>query len=82
MKTTHSIAFVLLIVGGLNWLLVSLFGWDVGDLFGGQGAVFSKIVYVLVGLSAIYIATTHSSTCKYCENKTMSSGSGVQGRSA
>lgn len=43
----------LLIIGGLNWLLVGLVGWDIGELFGGQGAWVSRIVYVLVGLSAI-----------------------------
>lgn len=43
----------LLIIGGLNWLLVGLFGWDIGELFGGQTAIISRIVYVLVGLSAL-----------------------------
>lgn len=43
----------LLIIGGLNWLLVGLLGWDVGELFGGQDAWISRIIYVLVGLSAL-----------------------------
>lgn len=43
----------LLIIGGLNWLLVGLLGWDVGEVFGGQGALISRVVYVLVGLSAL-----------------------------
>lgn len=43
----------LLVIGGLNWLLVGLSGWDIGDLFGGQEAVVSRIIYVLVGLSAL-----------------------------
>ncbi len=50
----NTISFALLIIGGLNWLLVGAFGWDVGQLFGGQGAMVSKIVYILVGLSAVY----------------------------
>ncbi len=50
------IAFWLLVIGGLNWLLVGLFGWDIGELFGGQTAIISRIVYVLVGLSAILVA--------------------------
>ena len=69
MKTTHTLAFILVIVGGLNWLLVGIFNWDVGMIFGGQGAVFSRIIYVLVGLSAIYLIATHKKDCKQCEAK-------------
>ncbi|WP_456272957.1 DUF378 domain-containing protein [Bacillus sp. AK031] len=55
MKALDSIALILLIVGGLNWLLVGLFEFDlVASLFGGETAILSKIVYILVGLSAIY----------------------------
>lgn len=77
MKTTYGIAFVLLIIGGLNWLLVGFFGWDIGRIFGGQGAIISRIVYILVGLSAIYVATTHSSS-----SSSHSESSRMQGRSA
>ena len=69
MKALHGLAFVLVIIGGLNWLLVGLTGWDVGMIFGGQGALISKIVYILVGLSAIYLVGTHKSDCKNCETK-------------
>lgn len=68
----HMVTFLLLVVGGLNWLLVGLVGWDIGELFGGQGAMISKIVYVLVGLSALFEIFTHKSTCKMCAgNKTV-----------
>ncbi len=69
MKSLHCVAFILVIVGGLNWLLVGLTGWDVGMIFGGQDALISKIVYILVGLSAIYLVGTHKSDCKNCEAK-------------
>ena len=46
------VAHWLLVVGGLNWLLVGLLSWDIGELFGGQGEIISRIIYVLVGLSA------------------------------
>ncbi len=68
----HKIAFILLIVGGLNWLLVGLFAWDVGAIFGGQAAVISRIVYILVGLSALYEIFTHKGNCKACEAGPMS----------
>lgn len=67
MKILHGLSFVLVIVGGLNWLLVGLLGWDVGMIFGGQGALVSKIIYILVGLSALYLIFSHKSDCKMCE---------------
>ncbi|NTV40838.1 MAG: DUF378 domain-containing protein [Candidatus Moranbacteria bacterium] len=66
MKALHMVTFILLVVGGLNWLLVGLFGWDVGNLFGGQEAFVSRAIYVLVGLSAIYEVAIHKSNCKLC----------------
>lgn len=52
------IALVLVIIGGLNWGLVGAFDFDiVATIFGVMSAV-SRVVYVLVGLSAIYLAVT------------------------
>lgn len=49
------VAIVLLVVGGLNWGLVGLFELDlVASLFG-EMTVLSRVVYGLVGLSAIYV---------------------------
>jgi uncharacterized protein len=66
MKGLHMLAFILLVVGGLNWLAVGLFGWDIGDLFGGMDAVVSRVIYVLVGLAAIYEVATHKTSCRAC----------------
>jgi uncharacterized membrane protein YuzA (DUF378 family) len=49
------IALILLIIGGLNWALVGIFSFDVVAAIFGDMSVVSRIVYVLVGLSAIYI---------------------------
>jgi len=55
MKALNLITLLLIIVGGLNWLLVGAFQFDlVATLFGGQDGAIARIVYVLVGLSAIY----------------------------
>ena len=70
MKYLHSVAFVLLIVGGLNWLLVA-FGYNLVDSVFGVGSTLSMLVYVLVGLSAVYLAVTHKSTCKMCSQGKM-----------
>jgi uncharacterized membrane protein YuzA (DUF378 family) len=54
MKRIDVLAAVLLAVGGLNWGLVGLFGFNlVGSLFGDMTAM-SRIVYALVGLCAVY----------------------------
>ncbi len=66
MKALHIIAFILLVVGGLNWLLVGIWGWDVGQLFGGMDATFSRVIYVLVGLSAVLLLFTHKKGCAMC----------------
>lgn len=67
----HSITFLLLVVGGLNWLAFGLFGWEIGNLFGGSEAMVSKIIYVLVGLSALYELMTHKKNCRLCGMKPM-----------
>jgi len=54
------IAMILLIVGGVNWGLVGLFNFDlVATLFGPMSAL-SRIVYVVVGLCALYTIYTSS----------------------
>ena len=69
----HMITFFLIMIGCLNWLLVGLFGWEVGMLFGGQSAPISRIIYILVGVAAIYEIICHKSYCKGCSGE-MSSG--------
>ena len=55
MKPLNLITLVLVIVGGLSWGLVGAFGFDlVAALSGGQDALLARIVYVLVGLSAVW----------------------------
>jgi uncharacterized membrane protein YuzA (DUF378 family) len=54
MNAIDWISMALLIVGGLNWGLVGLFNFDlVATLFGEMSAL-SRVVYVVVGLSALY----------------------------
>jgi uncharacterized membrane protein YuzA (DUF378 family) len=50
-------ALTLLVIGGLNWLLIGIFRFDlIAAIFGGPAAVISRIVYILVGISAVYVA--------------------------
>ena len=61
------VTFTLLAVGGVNWLLVGLFGWDIGAIFGGMSATISRLIYILVGLSAVYEFATHGQRCMECK---------------
>ena len=55
MRTLYWVTLILLVVGGLNWLLVGLFNFDlVAALFGDMSGL-SRLVYVVVGLSAITV---------------------------
>jgi uncharacterized membrane protein YuzA (DUF378 family) len=55
MKVLNLVTLLLIIIGGINWLLVGAFQFDlVAAIFGGQEAAPARIVYVLVGISAIY----------------------------
>ena len=55
MRAINIITLILLIVGGINWGLVGLAQFDlVAALFGGQDAALSRIVYTLVGISAVW----------------------------
>lgn len=56
MKNLDVLVAVLLVVGGLNWGLVGLANFDLVASIFGSGAGVSRLVYSLVGLSAIYQA--------------------------
>lgn len=51
----NKIALIIAIIGGINWGSIGLFGFDiVAAIFGGQGAIISRIIYTIVGLSAVW----------------------------
>lgn len=66
MKALHVIACILLLVGGLNWGIYGLWGTDIGQWLGGMSLTSSRAIYVLVGLSALYVLFTHKKDCKAC----------------
>ena len=78
MDKLHMVTFILLAIGGLNWGLYALAGWDISAyLPGGMTGAVAKTVYILVGLSAIYELAAHKKNCKACERmmgKGMASG--------
>ncbi len=57
MKIATYIAFILVIVGALVWLMVGLFDFNIVSFIFGSGAsaVVSRIIYSLVGVSALWL---------------------------
>jgi uncharacterized membrane protein YuzA (DUF378 family) len=49
------IAFILLFIGGINWGLIGLFDYNLVAAIFGETTLFTKIIYTLVGISAIYM---------------------------
>lgn len=65
-KTLHMAAFVLVIVGAVNWGLVGLAQTNLVEMVLGTGSMPTMLVYVLVGLSGVYLVLQHKADCKTC----------------
>ena len=63
------VAFVLVVVGALNWGLVGLFDFNLVMALLGSMPMLEKVAYILVGASAVYLAATHMNDCKVCSKK-------------
>ena len=65
MKYLHMVSFILVIVGGLNWGVTAL-GLNVVKLIFGSVPALESLIYILVGLSALYLIFKHPRECKVC----------------
>lgn len=73
------LSLVLLFVGGLNWGLVGFFDFDLVSAIFGQGALFSRLVFALVGVSSLYslIATAPKiAGMEECADSSLMKGAG------
>ena len=72
MKALHMVAFILVAVGGLNWGLMGLGSlmadadWNMVAKLLGSWPQAESIVYVLVGLSAVWLVVGHKKECRMC----------------
>lgn len=67
MKALHVVTWILLVIGGLNWLLATI-NIDLATWFSAPWwAVLVRLVYLLVGISALVQLFTHKKDCKACE---------------
>lgn len=64
MCPVHKAAWVLVLVGALNWGAIGLFGINLVDRLLGSVPMLEKIVYILVGASAVAVMLMHR--CKMC----------------
>jgi uncharacterized membrane protein YuzA (DUF378 family) len=61
----HTITFILVLIGGLNWGLTAL-NYNLVEKLLGSWPMVVTIIYGLVGLSAVYEIVCHKSICKNC----------------
>ena len=73
MKWLHLVTWILIIVGALNWGLVGIGGfmgagadWNLVKMLLGSMPQGESIVYILVGLSAVYEIVVHKGNCRNC----------------
>lgn len=65
MKSLHGFAFILLVIGGLNLGLSSV-GYNAIDSIFGEDTMIIKVLYLIIGVSAIYEAVSHRKICRKC----------------
>lgn len=68
MKVVHMVAFLLVVVGALNWGLVGVFGFNLVESVLGVGGL-TNAVYGLVGVAAVFEVATHKKNCRTCSEK-------------
>lgn len=59
MNALDSLAYWLVVIGGVNWGLVGLFDLNLVDEIFGTNSALSRIIYIAVGLSAVYLLYTY-----------------------
>ena len=65
----HMVVVTLVAVGALNWGLIGLFNFNLVEAIFGPMSGLSRVVYILVGASAVYFFATHKKDCKICSGK-------------
>ena len=70
MKVIDRIALALIVIGGLNWGCVGIFGLDiVAALFGGSASVLSRVVYIVICIAAVWCITLFFRNEESAENR-------------
>ena len=68
-KTLHMAAYLLVWIGALNWGLYGLFNFNLVMAIFGSWPMVEKLIYVLIGISGVYLFIKHKEYCKMCLEK-------------
>jgi uncharacterized membrane protein YuzA (DUF378 family) len=68
MKYLNKVAYILVIVGALNWGAVGLFQMDIVEKVLGDMTMSSRLIYVLIGISAVVFLITKTCKCNHCKD--------------
>jgi len=71
MKIVNYVADILVIIGGINWGLIGLLNFNLVTTIFGSIPVLEKVIYILVGVSAIYSIALLRKLGGSCEHQTM-----------
>lgn len=71
MKSLHMVAWILVVVGGINWGLEGVGmltdnSLNLVNMLVGNWPMVEALVYLLVGVSAVYVLLTHKKDCREC----------------
>jgi uncharacterized membrane protein YuzA (DUF378 family) len=69
MRVIDVIAMILLLIGGINWGLIGAFDFNIITWLFGMIPALMKLVYILVGLSALWLLFQWKGVCKRCSSK-------------
>ena len=64
MKILNVLALTIAIIGAVNWGLIGAFDFNLVDMLFGAGSMFSKFIYVLVGISGLYLILLYPLVCR------------------
>ena len=67
MNIMRTIAYVLVMVGAIVWGFVGLFDYNIVAALFGDGTILARIIYSLVGVSALYLIATHEQEECLCD---------------
>jgi len=67
-STLGWICFILVIIGGINWGLIGFFSFNLVATIVGAWPAVERIVYILVGLSSLYLIYEGFRCCRACKS--------------